>query len=180
MFPFMFDESDGSSNNFDPSKVDGWDYVFFLPNEYQADKHENPHINLWTQTCEGKSVCHKTTQIVMSPMILLASLGSGVSPRKGVRIAVGFAASEFLRWLKYDFPFNVEEHEWETLKLIIARSTDTSWEEILDDAEKSQQRRIAEEKQQNLSDSFPNPRSEMTPEQKELEELFKKSFPDEH
>jgi phage terminase large subunit GpA-like protein len=181
MFSFLFDESEGNNNNdFDPSKVDGWDYAFFLPNEYQADKHENPHIDLWTQTCEGKSVCYKTAQVVASPMILLASLESGVSPRQGVSTAVGFAASEFLRWLKYDFPLDVQEHEWETLKLIISRSTDTPWEEVLDDAEKSQQRRVAEKAKQNLYDSFPNPRSEMTPEQRTLEELFKKSFPDEH
>ena len=185
MFSFLFNEPE-DNNNFDPSKVDAWDYAFFLPNRFKAKKHENAHIELWTQTCEGKSVCYKTTQVVASPLIKLASRKSGISTRKGVRIAVGFAASEFIRWLKYDFPFDVEEAEWETLKLIISRSTDTPWEEILQDAEKSQQRRQAEERreeaEQNLSDSLPapTPLSEMTEDQKALEELFRKSFPKEH
>lgn len=183
MFSFLFREPQ-DDNNFDPSKVDAWDYAFFLPNKHKADRHENAHIELWMQTCEGRSVCYKTTQVVSSKLILLASMESGISPRQGVRIAVGFAASEFIRWLKYDFPFDVEEHEWETLKLIISRSTDTPWEEILEDAEKSQRRKKAEERreeaEQNLSDPFPSPSSEMTSEQKALEELFKKSFPNEH
>lgn len=158
-----------------------WDTAFFMyPDNVDhyngVPIHPNEYINMWLSTCEGKKAVVKVMMGLKNPLIQIASVVGGLAPEKTLQLLVECAAEEFFAWA-LRFPVPVPEEDWETLKLIIARSVDATAEEVIETAKKKnleRQAQIEKEAQERGSNSdSPSSSSDLNSVLREkLEQLF--------